>query len=73
MGIKKREVVSYNLHKSFFDNVFEPERIKLQKQKGVSLSQRAFTEILSKAEIKINYPRVSSNMLPELKKRRKLF
>ena len=60
-----RNNVTTNLHKSFFDNIFEPERKKLQSQLGLSrLSQPQFTEFLAKSGARIIYPKPNAKFSP---------
>jgi hypothetical protein len=50
--------VSIKVHPSFFDNVFEKKRKKLQKRLNISnLSQMKFTEYLAKNGARIKIPK----------------
>lgn len=57
---KKSNSVRMNMHTSFFDNVFEPERRKLSKKIGMDVTQVKFTEFLAKSNAKITYPKIRS-------------
>ena len=63
--------VHINVSPLFFDNIFEPERKKLEKIKKVSFSQRAFTEFLAKSGAKINIPKMDNKFLANCKNKKK--
>jgi hypothetical protein len=51
--------------KSYFDTIFEPTRIRLQKKFGINnLSQQKFTAFLAKSKTKINIPKIK---MPKIK------
>jgi hypothetical protein len=55
--------VSIKVHPSFFDNVFERKRKKLQQKLKISnLSQMKFTEYLAKNGAKIKLPNKDKNL-----------
>ena len=54
-----RRRVHINIDEHFFNNIFEPERKKLSKIKGVNFTIPKFTEYMAKANVKFNYPKVS--------------
>lgn len=64
--------VSVKISKSFFDNIFEPERRKLEKQIGTRVTQIGFTEFLAKKKVKFTFPKQSNMFLPKPLKRRKI-
>lgn len=60
MANRNINYVRVNLHKSYFDNVFEPERKKLQNRLGVKLTQPKFTEYLAKSKVSTKTPKKSN-------------
>ena len=55
MASLKRKVVTVNVDKTFFDNLFEPARQRAQKQLGISnLGQANFTKMIERSEIKFD-------------------
>lgn len=69
MAIRNKDLVTVKIHKAFFDNVFEPERKKLQNMTGVYISQVKFSNILSKSKINIKYPKRLRTFAPKFSKR----
>jgi len=61
---KKREDIGMRVHQNFFNNVLEPERMKLEKQIGRKLSQTAFTGILAMSGARLNYPKMDKRFMP---------
>ncbi len=51
--ISKNKGVTVVLDTDFFDNIFEPARKDLEKQLGTKVSQKNFTNILSKKNINL--------------------
>ena len=62
------------LHKSFFDNIFEPARRKLEKQKGIKVGHLDFTKFLAKKQIKFKLPKQKINIKskPPIKRKFKI-
>lgn len=57
-GIKMaRNIVHVMMHKLYFDNKFEPDRKRLEKQLGIKLSQSKYTEHLAKNNPMVKVPR----------------
>ncbi len=56
-------VVSIGVDPKFFDNVFERERRKLEKEKGISFSQRTFTAFLEKKKVKFVFPKPDNRFI----------
>ena len=51
----KRNFVTMNVDKNFFDNLFEPARIKTQKKLGLSrLTQIDFSRMIFKGGLKLD-------------------
>lgn len=70
---KNRRHVSVHLSKLFFDNIFEPERKKLEKQTGTRVTQINFTEFLAKKKVKFVFPKQDKIFLSNKSlKRRKI-
>lgn len=73
MANKNRQLVHMNVHQSFFDNIFEPERKKISSRLGLNkFTQADFTEYLVKSGAKIHYPKamkMSNTFSPRFKKR----
>ena len=67
----KRNHVSVQLSKLFFDNVFEPERRKLEKQTGTRVTQVNFTEFLAKKKVKFVLQKPDNKFLSNKSLRRK--
>ena len=63
--------VSVKISKSFFDNIFEPERKKLEKQIGTRVGQISFTEFLAKKKVKFIFPKQKNTFLPKEVRRKK--
>lgn len=63
---KRNRNVSIKVHKKFFDNVFEKERKKMERDMGFKVSQIKFTEYL--ANVKFKFPKMD---LPRKKRKRK--
>lgn len=55
MGNNKK--VSVQISELFFENIFEPERKKLEKQIGSRVTQVNFTEFLAKKKVKFVFPK----------------
>ncbi len=53
----KDKGVHVQIHKSFFDNIFEPARKKLEKQTGTKVGQMDFTKFLANKQIKFKLPK----------------
>lgn len=49
----RRKGVTVILDSDFFDNIFEPARRDLERQLGTRVSQKSFTNILSKKKINL--------------------
>ena len=64
--------VSVKISKSFFDNIFEPERKKLEKQIGTRVTQIGFTEFLAKKNAKLIIPKQKNTFFPKPLKRRRI-
>jgi len=65
MAKRTNNLVTLKVHKSFFDNIFEPERKRLQGKLGISnFTQSKFTEFLDKSNIKIKYPKGNNIFAP---------
>ena len=64
MANRNKQLVSIKVHNSFFDNIFEPERRRLQNKLGVNFSQTKFTEYLAKSKIQIKYPKGNHKFFP---------
>lgn len=53
--VSNRDFVTMNVDKLFFDNLFEPARIKKQKELGLDrLTQKQFTGMLFKSGMKLD-------------------
>ena len=73
MANKNHKTTSLSVHSPFYYNIFEPERKSLQKKLGIPLSQRQFTEYLTKCNAKITYPKKINNIFaPHKLKKMKL-
>jgi hypothetical protein len=68
MANRIKQGVSIKVHPLYFDNIFEPERKRLQNKLGVSFSQSKFTEYLAKSNAKIVYPKQRNNFAPKRKR-----
>jgi hypothetical protein len=67
---KRNSMVTIKVHRDYFEKVFEPQRITLQKKLGLNnLTQVNFTNILYNTKIKGDYPKQSAKYFPKLKKR----
>ncbi len=64
--------VSVKLSKNFFDNVFEPERQKLEKQTGTRVTQINFTEFLAKQKVRFTIPKQDNKFSHKQSRRKKL-
>jgi hypothetical protein len=62
---KQSNRVSVQLSKLFFDNIFEPERRKLEKQTGTRVTQVNFTEFLAKRKVKFVLPKQNKKFLSD--------
>jgi hypothetical protein len=71
MANLKNKPVCIFVHNSFFNNFFEPERKKMEAKTGCKVSQSKFTEFLSKAKIKISYPKIDDVFAPRKSRRRR--
>lgn len=49
----------------YYDNFFEPERKKLEKKLGVSLTQPGFTAYIARSGAKIKFPKIKNNFAPK--------
>lgn len=55
MAHLKRKVVTVNVDRMFFDNIFEPARKKAQDQLGISnLGQAKFTKMIERSGMKLD-------------------
>jgi hypothetical protein len=50
--------ITIQVHPKFFNNFFEKERKRLEKIKGVPITQVKLTEILASGSIKVKLPKV---------------
>jgi len=48
----------------FFDNIFEPARKKLEREKGCRFSQPKFTQYLAKNKVKFTFPKQNKRFMP---------
>lgn len=77
MGTMNRSKVNINVDSSFFDNVFEKERRKLEKKiklnSGIdkNLSQVNFTKIIARNKIRLNKDLFNIDFENGFKKRKK--
>ncbi len=58
----KDKGVSVRINTKFFNEIFEPERKKLEKQTGVRVGQLNFTEFLAKNKVKFVFPKQEINI-----------
>jgi|TARA_Y100000296_G_C5088588_1_gene213672 hypothetical protein len=65
------KVVSTKLSLNFFEQVFEPERKKLQNKLGMKVTQPNFTEFLFKNKVKFVLEKKDSKFLNKKLLRRK--
>ena len=73
MACKKNNMVTVRIHKSFFDNVFEPERKRMQFKLGTNFTQAKFTEYLARSNAKIVLPKINNQFMPRKRKGGMLF
>lgn len=66
---KSRDGITIRVHRSYFDNIFEPQRRSLQNRLGKSnLSQVDFTEFLSKSQKPITNIKMDMSMFGSKKR-----
>ena len=61
--------VLINVHSKFFDGIFEPQRKNLERQLGVGLTQKQFTEYLVKSNAKISFNKPRTTFAPRRSRR----
>ena len=67
---KRNSMVTIKVHRDYFEKVFEPQRMNLQRKLGLNnLTQVNFTNILYNSNLKKDYPKQSPKYIPKLKKR----
>ena len=64
MGNNYKNIVRIAVDKNWFDNIFEPERKRLQNLSGKSLSQPKFTSIWAASNMKIASQKSSNKFMP---------
>ncbi len=70
--VSKRDFVTMNVDKAFFDNLFEPSRIKAQQRLGLKrLGQKDFSAMIFKSGIKLDIKMKDIGGISELQKRNK--
>jgi hypothetical protein len=70
MANRSNRGVFIRVDTKYFENFFEPERIKLQEKIGLSnLSQQKFTEYLIRSGAKLTFPKIKKTFAPKIKKR----
>lgn len=73
--VSKRDFVTMNVDKGFFDNLFEPARRKTQEDLGLQrLGQKDFSALIFKSGIKFDIKMKDLggiNELPKINKRKK--
>lgn len=52
--VMRKRGVTLQVDVNFFDKMFEPSRQKVERQLGVKVSQKAFSEMLFKSNINLN-------------------
>lgn len=55
--------VNINVSCLFFDKIFEKERKRQERLKGITFSQTKFTEFLAKSRAKFAFPKMSNKFL----------
>ncbi len=63
--VEKIKGVSTKVSRSFFNNIFEKERRKMERQMGIRLSQIKFTEIVNNRGGKIVFPKKDKKFAPK--------
>ncbi len=76
MANLKRKVVTVNVDKMFFDNIFEPARKRTQEQLGISnLGQAKFTKMIERSgmslDIKLKNMGVGNVIKPNNKRKKR--
>lgn len=66
-----KKVVSMKISLNFFNNVFEPERRKLENKLGIKVTQPKFTEFLFKNKVKFVLEKQDSKFMSVKKDRRR--
>ena len=65
----KVKAVSMKVSQNFFDNVFEPDRRRLEKQIGTRVTQVGFTEFLAKKKVKFVLPKQNDKFFHKKRKK----
>lgn len=69
--VRKNDKVHLMVHKNFFNQVFEPERMKLEKVKGCKFTQSKFTEFLAKNKVKFVMPKQNEKFMSKRKRKKR--
>jgi len=69
MGNKK--IVMLNVDSNFFDNIFEKERKKTEKELGIRFGQRTFTKYLAMKNVEFKFPDIIKNGNKRVKKNKR--